>query len=1053
MTEQNRSQSDANIDTTKGIISWFARNHVAANLLMVVIILSGLVAAFTIRIQVNPDIEMNSININVPYPGAAPGEVETGVVQRVEEAVRDIDGIEEMRSISRQSLGVVTLEIENRYDMQAVMDDVKLAVDRIVSMPGDAERPIISRSQIEKGAINVQVYGALDERGLKALAQEIREEILNLPSVTKAELAGSRAYEISIEIDEDSLRQYGLTLAQVARAVQSSSVDVGAGSIRTESGDILLRTQGQAYQQAEFERIVLIKRPDGTRLTLGDIASVRDGFVEQDFYSLFNGEPSIGVTVSAVADQNQIEISRQVREYVQQRKHTLPPDIHLDYWQDSTEYLNATLNMMLSNMAFGALLVMLMLGLFLRVQLAFWVMLGIPVAFLGALALLPLIGGSINMISLFGFILVLGIVVDDAIVIGESVQTALEREGHGVDTVIRGAKRVAVPATFGVLTTIATFTPLLVVPGNFGALPASIGWVVILCLIFSIIESKLILPAHLASMRQLPPLKDPKAFSIRGFQQRFGDGMRHGVERYYQPLLHRAIENRYTTTAIFLGSLILALGFTLGPYVRTVMFPDLSADFAIAQIEMVEGSSSSQTVRVVDDVADSLLAMNEALPEDQRFLQNMIAFTFGANGQIVADLRTIENVNPALVAKRWRDSVGEIAGTKKLEIRGAQRSHGGTGDLSFRLLGGNEKELRGAAEYLQDMLRQYQGVHGIENSGQGAIPELNIHIRSSGEALGLSLRDLAGQVRAAFYGVEAQRLQRGSEEVRVMVRYPETERRSLGNLESMYVRTAEGDEVPFSAVADVERRMSPTAIVRIDGNRSVEVSADLDENTAQAADIIRDVFEGDFQAVLREEFPSVTLELGGASEEERELIIRLIYTGALGLFAIYALMAIPLRSYAQPLIIMGVIPFGMIGALVGHFVVGIPFSALSLFGLVALAGVVVNDSIIMVDFINKAVADGAEVRDAVVRAGMERFRAIVLTSLTTFFGLIPILLETSLSAQIVTPMAVSLGFGIVFATLITLVLIPCLYVILDDLKASPRQNESQEIEAGDVGHA
>jgi multidrug efflux pump subunit AcrB len=351
------------------------------------------------------------------------------------------------------------------------------------------------------------------------------------------------------------------------------------------------------------------------------------------------------------------------------------------------------------------------------------------------------------------------------------------------------------------------------------------------------------------------------------------------------------------------------------------------------------------------------------------------------------------------------------------------------------------------------MLRQYQGVHGIENSGQGAIPELNIHIRSSGEALGLSLRDLAGQVRAAFYGVEAQRLQRGSEEVRVMVRYPETERRSLGNLESMYVRTAEGDEVPFSAVADVERRMSPTAIVRIDGNRSVEVSADLDENTAQAADIIRDVFEGDFQAVLREEFPSVTLELGGASEEERELIIRLIYTGALGLFAIYALMAIPLRSYAQPLIIMGVIPFGMIGALVGHFVVGIPFSALSLFGLVALAGVVVNDSIIMVDFINKAVIDGVAVRDAVVRAGMERFRAIVLTSLTTFFGLIPILLETSLSAQIVTPMAVSLGFGIVFATLITLVLIPCLYVILDDLKASPRQNRSQEIEVGDVGHA
>lgn len=1023
------------IDTSSGIISWFARNHVAANLLMIVIIIGGLVAAFTIRTQVNPDIESNSITINVPYPGAAPGEVETGVVERVEEAVRDIDGIEEMRSVSRQSVGIVTLEIENRYDLQAVMDDVKLAVDRIVSMPGDAERPIISRSLIEKGAINVQVYGDLDERGLKALAQEIREEILNLPSVTKAELAGARAYEISIEIDEDSLRQYGLTLAQVARAIQATSVDIGAGSIRTESGDILLRTQGQAYRQADFERIVLIKQPDGTRLTLGDVARVRDGFVEQDFYSLFNGQPSVGITVSAVADQNQIEISRQVRDYVAQRKSRLPPGIHLDYWLDSTEYLNATLNMMLSNMAFGALLVLLMLGLFLRIQLAFWVMLGIPVAFLGALALLPGIGGSINMISLFGFILVLGIVVDDAIVIGESVQTSLERDGHGVDTVIRGARRVAVPATFGVLTTIATFTPLLFVPGNFGALPASIGWVVILCLIFSLVESKLILPAHLASMRQLPPLQESNRFSIRAFQQRFSDAMRRGVKNYYQPLLHRAIEHRYTTTAIFLGSLILALGFTLGPYVRTVMFPDLSADFAMAQIELMEGSSSAQTVRVVSAVADTLLELNEALPENEQFLQNMIAFTFGANGQIVADLRTHESVDPAAVARLWRDSVGEIAGTKKLEITGAQRSHGGTGDLSFRLLGGNEKELRGAAEQLQELLRQYQGVYGIENSGQGAIPELDIQIRSSGEALGLSLRDLASQVRAAFYGVEAQRLQRGGEEVRVMVRYPESERRSMGNLESMYVRTADGAEVPFSAVAVIDQRLSPSAIVRIGGDRSIEVSADLDEDTAQAAEIINDVFEGDFQQLLREQYPSVTMQLGGASEEERELIVRLIYTGALGLFAIYALMAIPLRSYVQPLIIMGVIPFGMIGALIGHLLVGIPFSALSLFGLVALAGVVVNDSIIMVDFINKSVQSGTPVHQAVVSAGTERFRAIVLTSLTTFFGLIPILLESSLSAQIVTPMAVSLGFGIVFATLITLVLIPSLYVILDDLKS------------------
>jgi multidrug efflux pump subunit AcrB len=1008
---------------------------VAANLLMVVIVLGGLVAAFTIRTQVNPDIESNSITINVPYPGASPGEVETGVVARVEEAVRDIDGIDEMRSVSRQGVGIVTLEIENRYDLQAVMDDVKLAVDRIVSMPGDAERPIISRSLIEKGAINVQVYGALDERGLKALADEIREEILNLPSVTKAELAGARAYEISIELDEQALRQYGLTLAAVARAIQASSVDVGAGSIRTQGGDILLRTQGQAYQQADFEQIVLIKQADGTRLTLGDISVVRDGFVEQNFFSLFNGQPSVGVTVSAVADQNQIEISREVREFVAERKRRLPPGIHLDYWLDSTEYLNATLGMMLSNMAFGAALVLLMLGLFLRIQLAFWVMLGIPIAFLGALALLPAIGGSINMISLFGFILVLGIVVDDAIVIGESVQSALEREGHGTDSVIRGARRVAVPATFGVLTTIATFTPLLFVPGNFGAVPASIGWVVILCLVFSLVESKLILPAHLASMRRLPAIEQARPFSIRLLQQHFSEAMRRGVENYYQPLLHRAIAHRYTTTSIFLGSLILALGFTLGPYVRTVMFPDLSTDFVMAQIELVEGSSSEAAARVVSEVAQALQEIDDAQPQQQKFLDNTIAFTFGTNGQIVADLRTAEGADPTEVARLWRNAVGEIAGTKKLEIMGAQRSHGGTGDLSFRLLGNNPEELKGAAERLALLLRQFEGLYGVENSGQGSIPELNIRINPSGEALGLSLRELAGQVRAAFYGVEAQRLQRGGEEVRVMVRYPESERQSMGNLESMFVRTEDGTEVPFSAVAEIESRLSPAAIVRIEGERSIEVSADLDEDTAAAAEIINEVLGGEFQQVLAEEYPSVVLTLSGASEEEEALIMRLIYTGSLGLFSIYALMAIPLRSYTQPLIIMGVIPFGMIGALIGHLLVGIPFSALSLFGLVALAGVVVNDSIIMVDFINKAVRAGEPVAHAVINAGRERFRAIVLTSLTTFFGLIPILLESSISAQIVTPMAVSLGFGIIFATAITLVLIPCLYVILNDFKA------------------
>ncbi len=1025
------------IDTHQGIIAWFARNHVAANLLMIVLILAGLTAVMTMRTQVNPSIEPNRITIDIPYPGASPGEVESAVVERVEEAIADIEGIEEMRSYSRDGFGQVQVMVESDFDVSMVLDEVKLAVDRIASLPGQAERPVISRALNEVRAIAVQLYGNLDERGLKSLAYKIRQEVLALPSVSKAELAGARPYQVSIEVTESSLRQYGLTLDDVARAIRTSSIDLGAGTIRTDAGDILLRTQGQAYSEHDFAELVLLSTADGTRLTLADIAKVDDGFAEQAFYSYYNGQPSIGINVFAIGDQNQIDISREVRAYVADRQSKLPDGIYIDTFLDSTEYLSGTLNMMMSNMASGVLLVLIVLGIFLRFKLAFWVMLGMPIAFLGAFALLPLTGGSINMLSLFGFILVLGIVVDDAIIIGESVQTSLDTEGYSIDAVIRGAKRVAVPATFGVLTTIATFLPLLFVPGSFGALPSAIGWVVILCLVFSLVESKLILPAHLASLKP-PRVKDLQIKKLTNLPARSQQYMTRALQRlihnYYIPLLDRAIRVRYVTAASFLGLLILSIGFTAGPYVRTVMFPDMTMDYVVASIEMAEGTSANQTINVVSEVTTALQALDARSPAGEKFVDDFIAYTYGSNGNVMVDLRQGLHVKPEAVAAAWRAEVGEIVGAKKLEITGAQKSHGGQGDISFKLLGGNIDQLKGAAALLQQHLRQYDGLHEIENNAQGAIPEMDIRIRPAGEALGLTLGDLAGQVRAAFYGVEAQRLQRDGEEIRVLVRYPESDRQSLGNLESMYVRAPTGELVPFAAVAEIRPGVSPSVVTRIDGDRSVEVSANLDATVARSTDVVRDVMAGSFRTELAQRFPNVRLSLGGASELESELLLGLLYGGALGLFAIYALMAIPLKSYLQPLIIMSVIPFGMIGALIGHLLVGIPFSALSLFGLVALAGVVVNDSIIMVDFINQSVDAGMKVREAVLRAGSERFRPIMLTSLTTFFGLLPILMETSFSAQIVIPMAVSLGFGIMFATLITLVLIPCLYVMLDEFK-------------------
>ena len=997
---------------------------------MMVIIVSGLVAAFNMRTQIFPDVEADTVTVTIPFPGASPGEIENGVLLRVEDAVRDIQGISRMTSDANQGVGRVSLDVDSDSDIQVIIEEVNMAMSGISSMPSQTEHYSVVRSAKKSEAITVQVTGNISERSMKSLAEQVRNEILALPSVTSAELKGARDYEIGIELEEGKLRQYDLTLDSVARAIRLSSLDLAAGSISTDAGDIMLRTQGQAYTQSDFENIVLLTEVDGTRLTLGDIAQVNDGFVEQHFFSFFNNEPSIGISVYAVGEQNQIQISKEVKTYVEQRGKTLPEGISIAVWADTTSFLNETLSIMLSNIMFGVILVMTVLGIFLRMQLAFWVMLGMPIAFLGAFALMPAAGASINMLSLFGFILVLGIVVDDAIIIGESVQTHVERDGHKINSVIIGARQVAVPATFGVLTTVATFVPFLSVPGSFGAIPAAIGWVVILCLIFSIVESKLILPAHLASMKPPKPSNSP----IRRLQDLSAKQLQNIKLKIYTPLLEKALAARYTTTAIFLGMLLLALGFVAGPYIKTTMFPPMTSQYISAQVELVSGASSAQLNQVVQLISDKLIELNDSKPESERFLKNVAATTSPSQGgDINADLETVGDVDPERIAREWRDLVGDLVGTKRLEFSGTTASHGGSGDVGFSLVGSDPHELRAAAELLGDTLRNFAGVSEIISTAQGSIPEINLVIKPSAEALGLTLNDLANQVRAAFYGVEAQRIQRGQEEVKVMVRYPKSERESLGNLENMYIRTPSGDEVPFSAVAEIEERMSPARIYREWGKRTVFVSAVVDNSQIEPGAIVRSIMQGDLQRRVQETYPTVQLEIGGASLEEERVLRRLMITAALGLFAIYALMAIPLKSYIQPIMIIGVIPFGMIGAMIGHFIVGIPFSALSLFGIVALAGVVVNDSIILVDSINKSVARGVDIHTAVKQAGVERFRPILLTSLTTFFGLLPVLLETSVAAQLVIPMAVSLGFGILFATVITLVLIPCLYVILDDL--------------------
>ena len=1022
-------------DRVHGLIGWFATNHVAANLMMFAIIIGGFVAVYMLKKETMPEFNTDRIQIQVPYLGAAPEEVETGVVLRVEEAIETIEGIHEISSKSSEGMGVVTIEVEEGVALSDMMDRLKLAVDGISTFPAETERPIISEFRWQNPVVNVQLAGDLDEATMKELIDTIREEIIALPGVSYAQAMGSRPFEISIELSQATLRQYGLTLESVAHVIRQWSLDLPGGAIRSAAGDIRLRATGQAYTGTEFERIVLLTRPDGTRLHLGDVATIRDGFAEVESYSFFNGKRSFGIMVNATKEENPLDISAAVNAYVEQRNATLPPEAQLTVWMDTSTLLEGRLDMMLKNMMLGAVLVLIILGLFLHLKIAAWVILGMAVAFLGAFALLPMTDVTINMMSLFAFILVLGIVVDDAIIIAESAYAETEQKGYTLANIVRGAQKVAVPATFGVLTTVMAFLPMLFQGGRTSAFAAAIAWVVILCLIFSLVESKLILPSHLAMMRSSHGSK-------RGISDWAGDWLKRFIERGYLPFLKRAIEWRWTTLAAFIAIMILMVGLVAGGWVRVIFFPEMEADFLNAQVELQEGAPESLIASVVDQMDGSLREVNDELKAEYGLegdpVQNVFVFIQnGTSGRFNVTLlegeERDERVTPKLIEQRWREKVGEIAGTRELRFSSFQRMSSGP-PISFDLSGRSHGQLEAAADWLVEHLRTYDGLFEIESSSTAGPEEIKLTIKPEAEALGVTLRDLAGQVRQAFYGAEAQRIQRGDSEVRVMVRYPRSERRSIGNLESMWIRLPDGRELPFSAVADYELQRGYNAISRTNGKRTITVSSNADLNAVEPGAVMAEVYRTAIP-VLMDRYPDVQFGAGVSAREQQSSVIEMLQGFGIALLGIYVLMAVPLKSYLQPLVIMTVIPFGLIGAVIGHMIFGIAMNAISALGFFALTGVVVNDSLILVHYINRRVGEGVAPLDAALEAGARRFRPILLTSLTTFFGLVPICLERSMHAQMVIPMAISLAFGILFATTITLILIPCLYTMASNLRA------------------
>ncbi len=1062
-------------DTTreKGIIAWFAANHVAANLLMLFIIVAGLISVFTIRKQTTPDFELNTIQVRVAYLGAAPQEVEEGVVVKIEEAIQDVKGIVKITGRANEGMGSVTAEVASGADLNEVLNEIKTRVDAISTFPGLTEKPVIYKEEIPIHVVFVAIYGALDEFARKAYAQEVRYELMQLPDVSTVEFLGDRPYEISIEVSEDVLRQYGLTMSEVSQAVRNSSVDMPGGTIRSDSGDILLRTEGQVYTGREFGSLVLRTFPDGTRLTLSDIATITDGFVESDFYGRFDGDHTATLRVLASGEQNELATAAAVQEYIDKKSASLPPGVKMDTWIDRSHYLRGRLEMMTTNMWQGALLVFIVLSLFLRMKVAGWVVVGIPITFLGAMWLMPLGPWpvTINMMSLFGFIIVLGIVVDDAIIIGESIYTKIRADGNSLDNVIYGARRVAVPATFGVLTTIAAFAPLLFVGGIAGPFFEAISVVVVLCLVFSLIESKLILPTHLAHTR-IEAVDEDDLFNpqrhikfrerIPRFFLKIQRHVQHGLQKTihhgYRPLVERAIESRGLTASIFTAALILTVGVMASGIVKFELFPESPSDFIQVQLELEAGSASSERDRVLGVLENTLLEMNEeyvaAHPDTLPMIRHIGVFTRSdTSGIIFVEMPQSEDrpFDGEEISNRWRERAGEFAGVKELTFVDADHLGGGP-PLSFRLSGSNYSALEDAAGELQAKLADYEGIFDIRNTSTSGGEEIRLRIKPQAETLGLNMSSLGRQVRQAFYGEEAQRIQRGKDELKVMVRYPADERRSIADLKNMRIRTPAGDEVPFESVADITFGKAYSSISRLNRQRTITVSADIDPEIVESTEIVKSISE-EFVPDLLSRHPGVSYGLEGASREQVELLRNLTVASIAALFLIYALIAIPLHSYSQPLIIMSVIPFGIIGAVLGHMVLGKSLSMFSLFGLVALAGVVVNDSLIMIDFINKARKDGMPLKEAVIGSGTQRFRAIILTSFTTAAGLMPIMTEGSLQAQFVIPMAISLSFGIIFATVITLILVPCLYMLQEDAFSRLRQFRNWLLKrpAADVG--
>ncbi|PRX48858.1 efflux RND transporter permease subunit [Salegentibacter salegens] len=1012
----------------EGAIAFMARNSIAANLLMIILIGGGIWTMFNIQKEVFPQFQLDYVEVNVVYPGAAPAEVEQGILLPVEEAIRGIQGIKEITSTANEGSGNILIELVAGTDRMQAFQDIDQGVRRIQTFPDDIERPQVNLQSRQRDVMEIAIYGETDIWTLRILAERLRNQLLGDPQITQVEIGNVPDYVTHIEIPRHNLRQYNLTLGQVANIVAQSSEDVPAGAVETHSGEILLRMQERKQWAEEFGNITIVTSGSGARVTLQDIASITDGFEETGFHGQFNQSPSVDLSIYRIGDQSPLDIEETVLEIMEDFQ--LPPGVEFRIDSNSAEDYRERLSLLTENGLLAIVIVLVILALFLEYRLAFWVMMGMAISFIGGIIFLPLFGLSINMISMFGFLVVLGIVVDDAIVVGENIHEYRQKGLSAIDAAIAGTRDVSKPVIFSILTTIIAFIPLLFMPGETGKFWWPLPAVVIVILAVSLLEALFILPSHLGHLKE----KKTKGWTARleKMQKSFAEGYNRIIDKYYRPLLDLCLKYRYITLSAAIALLLIVGGYGYSDHMGMIMMPEVAADEIEAGVRLPVSTTPEQAARVAKEITESTRRMFEE--------HNLYAVAEGVKtnvrGQNFIDVEIVmlppneRDMSARELIALWRDNIGDIEGVDQITFE-AERGPGGyQQDISVDLSHADIDVLEQASTKFLEEMEAFENTRDLNDNYDKGKLQYDFKLLPEGRNLGLTSNEVGRQVRDAFFGALAMRQLRSTNEIEVRVKLPLEERRDMNNLENFLVRTPAGVEVPLLDVVEVEQREAFTSINRRDGRRVVNVGMDVEPSNA-VNQVLASV-QNEVLPQLRADFPGLTWSFEGSQADMRESTNSLWSGFSMAMLIIYALLAIAFSSYTQPLIVLSAIPFGIVGAVIGHILLGYDLSVVSLMGVIALSGVVVNDSLIMIDFANKK-RENSSVYEAIHEAGLRRFRPIMLTTLTTFGGLTPIILETSSQAEYLIPMAISLGFGIVFATSIILVIVPCLYLVLEDV--------------------